>query len=345
MVSLHRDLPAMATEMNGLALAYNHQSTRLVIDYHGSAKGQEYETWREGICRSFCRLDIEPFENDGIECRVDFAFPHCLTLGTPTGLSARFMRTRELLSDGCDDLVLISASQGPVHVTQGEASIELGAAQGCLIDMSVIASVALTSSGRFTATRIPRHSLLHVAPRAEAKLSRPLTENPALMTMIQRYFALCNDTIQDLGAVEQQAAAQHLIDLIGLLLGTDQKELVQQRGYSRARIDLLKSAVLKNLDRSNLTIDAIAQANGLSARQAQRLFAESGVTFTEFVLENRLSLARKLLIDPHGGHRKISDIAFGVGFSDLSYFNRAFRRRFGITPSEIRVETGHVQLN
>ena len=59
--------------------------------------------WREGINRSFCRLDAEPSESDRIDCRVDFTFMHSLTLATPTGLSARFARTRELLTDGCDD--------------------------------------------------------------------------------------------------------------------------------------------------------------------------------------------------------------------------------------------------
>ena len=34
--------------------------------------------------------------------------------------------------------------------------------------------------------------------------------------------------------------------------------------------------------------------------------------------------------------RRISDIAFDCGFNDLSYFNRAFRKRFGATPSELR---------
>jgi AraC-like DNA-binding protein len=320
------------------------QSKRFAIDYQGPANGQRYEMWREGICRSFCRLDAEPAGDDCIDCRVDFALMHSLTLATPTGSSARFARTRELLTDGCDDFVLISASQGPVHVTQGEQAIDLAAAQACLIEMNVAAAVVLNNTGRYTTTRMPRHSLLQVAPNAETKLSQPLGENPALMTMIERYFALCNDVAQDLDEVGQQTAAQHLIDLVGLLIGSraDQRELVERRGYSRARIELLKSAALKNLERSNLTIDMVAQANGLSARQAQRLFAQSGVTFTEFVLEQRLFLAHSLLIDARNRHRKVSDIAYAVGFNDLSYFNRAFRTRFGITPSDTRAETGHL---
>jgi AraC-like DNA-binding protein len=35
--------------------------------------------------------------------------------------------------------------------------------------------------------------------------------------------------------------------------------------------------------------------------------------------------------------RTISDIAFEAGFSDLSHFNRSFRRRFGESPSDVRV--------
>jgi AraC-like DNA-binding protein len=207
--------------------------------------------------------------------------------------------------------------------------------------MNAAVGVVLDHTGRFTATRMPRHFLLQVAPNAEARLYQPLGENPAAITMVERYFALCNDVVQDLDAVGQQTAARHLIELIGLLLKpeTEQRELVEGRGYSPARLNLLKAEVLQNLTRSTLTIDRIAQANGLSARQAQRLFAQSGVTFTEFVLEQRLSLARRILVDPQNRYRKISDIAYSVGFGDLSYFNRAFRSRFGIPPSDMRAET------
>ena len=323
------------------------QSSRLAMGYQGPASGKRYEMWREGICRSFCQLDAEPSESDRIDCRVDFTFMHLLTLATPTGLSARFARTRELLTDGCDDLVLIHAARGPVHVTQGGQTLPLGTSQACLVEMNAMVSVALDPAGRFTTIRMPRDSLLQAAPKAEAKLSQPLGQNPALMRMIDRYFALCNDVVADLDAVAQQTAAQHLIDLIGLLVrpDTDRSELLGQRGYSAARVDVLKSETLKNLTRSDLTVDMIAHANGLSTRQAQRLFARSGMTFTEFVLEQRLSLAHRLLIDPQNRHPKVSDVAYAAGFSDLSYFNRAFRSRFGITPSDMRAETGCLQLN
>ena len=72
------------------------------------------------------------------------------------------------------------------------------------------------------------------------------------------------------------------------------------------------------------------------ALAVERLFEQAGTTFTEFVLEQRLLLARKLLQHPRASARKISDIAHSAGFSDLSYFNRAFRKRFSATPSDLR---------
>jgi AraC-like DNA-binding protein len=43
-----------------------------------------------------------------------------------------------------------------------------------------------------------------------------------------------------------------------------------------------------------------------------------------------------MLSDPRLADRTIGSIAFDVGFGDLSYFNRSFRRRYGATPGEIR---------
>jgi len=70
----------------------------------------------------------------------------------------------------------------------------------------------------------------------------------------------------------------------------------------------------------------------------QRLFETEGVSFTEFVLERRLERARALLADPHWASRPIGHVAFEAGFANQCYFNRAFRTRFGATPSELRAQ-------
>jgi AraC-like DNA-binding protein len=316
--------------------------SRFSIFHRGRSKGPNYEAWREGICRGFCRLDVGPAEDDYIDCHNEFARLHSVVIATPKGGSARFARTRDLLNDGCDDLVLISATRGTVHVTQGSKAIDLTAGQMCLTEMNIVGAADLNSSGGFTTARFPRRLLLQVAPSAETQLARPLGHDRALSSMIERYFRLCNDVAEDLDMFGQKAAAQHLADLVGLLLGTsrEQKDLIGQRGLSAARLNLMKADVLKNLDKRDLTIESVARASALSGRQAQRLFASSGTTFSEFVLEQRLLLARRLLLHESGRDRKVSDVAYTVGFNDLSYFHRSFRKRFGVTPFDMRTEFG-----
>jgi AraC-like DNA-binding protein len=62
---------------------------------------------------------------------------------------------------------------------------------------------------------------------------------------------------------------------------------------------------------------------------------DEGATFSEYVVAQRLTRAYRMLIDSRA-IRTISAIALDVGFGDLLYFNRSFRRRFGATPSEVR---------
>jgi AraC-like DNA-binding protein len=155
--------------------------------------------------------------------------------------------------------------------------------------------------------------------------------------MIMRYIALCNEVAGELDALGQEAAGRHLTDLVGQFIGAGAVAL-EPEGLAAARLDLLKAGVLRNLGRSDLTIEKIARANGISGRQAQRMFAAAGSTYTAFVLEQRLLLAHRLLSQAAARQRKISDIAFTAGFNDLSYFHRAFKRRFAATPAEVQAE-------
>jgi AraC-like DNA-binding protein len=310
---------------------------RFSIFHQGLARGPAYEAWREGICRGFCRLDVGPADDDYIDCHNEFVLLHSVAIATPRGRSARFARTRDLLSDGCDDFVLISATRGNISVTQGSKTIDLTAGQMCLTEMNIAGGVDLRQGGGFTTTRLPRRLLLQVAPSAETQLARTLGHDRARGRMIDRYAALCSEVGGELDSLGQRTAAQHLADLVGHFIGTgaERTNLIEQRDDSIARLELMKADVLRHLDKGHLTIDTLARANGLSSRQAQRLFALSGTTFTEFVLEQRLLLSRQLLLADPARQRKISDIAFSAGFNDLSYFHRAFKKRFGVTPADI----------
>ena len=59
----------------------------------------------------------------------------------------------------------------------------------------------------------------------------------------------------------------------------------------------------------------------------------TGQGFTAYLNDHRLNLAAELLRITDA---TVLDIAGRVGFDNLSYFNRLFKRRYGMTPREYR---------
>ena len=112
---------------------------------------------------------------------------------------------------------------------------------------------------------------------------------------------------------------------------------VMQNGCMRiAKLQAIKSDIGQNLDRSDLSIEALAARHACTSRFVQRLFEMVGTTFTEYVLAQRLVRAYRKLVDPRYKSAKISAIAYDCGFNDVSYFNRMFRRHFATAPSDVR---------
>jgi len=83
-----------------------------------------------------------------------------------------------------------------------------------------------------------------------------------------------------------------------------------------------------------INLDASANQAGISPFHFLRLFARVlGVTPHQYLLRSRLRHAARLLTD---ADIAITDIAFDVGFADLSNFVRTFHRAAGVSPSAFR---------
>jgi AraC-like DNA-binding protein len=131
----------------------------------------------------------------------------------------------------------------------------------------------------------------------------------------------------------------HIHDLAALALGAsrDEFELAAARGGRAARLAAIKRDILMHLANPDLSVASVAARQGLSPRYIHKLFEVGGTTYSEFVIAQRLRQAHRMLTDPRFLGHSIGAIALTVGFGDLSYFNRTFRRLFDATPSEVRL--------
>jgi AraC-like DNA-binding protein len=111
--------------------------------------------------------------------------------------------------------------------------------------------------------------------------------------------------------------------------------------YAREQLDCLATGVRRRivdvaaeeLRAGKLTMTSVSHRLGLSAATLRRRLEDEGTTFREIVDEVRRGLAEQHLVDRRFG---IGEIAFLLGFSNVSAFNKAFRRWNASSPSEFR---------
>jgi AraC-like DNA-binding protein len=191
---------------------------------------------------------------------------------------------------------------------------------------------------RFIGLRFPLAALSPRVPDLVHTDVRALPGGAAAVNLLRQYLGLI---VQD-GALTtaelQRAAVAHVYDLAAVALGASAAgaELAKSRGIRAARLEAIKADIIARLDDGNLSVAMVAERNRVTPRYLQKLFESDGTSFSEFVLGQRLANAYRSLTNPSYTHRPIGAIAYDAGFNDLSYFNRAFRRRYGSTPSDVR---------
>jgi AraC-like DNA-binding protein len=134
------------------------------------------------------------------------------------------------------------------------------------------------------------------------------------------------------------AVVNHIHELTAVALNDagDHAAKANRFDLPEARLKAIKSDILENLSSPELTETAVALRQCVTSRYIRKLFQAKDTTFSKFVLSHRLIRAHRLLSDPLFADMRVVDIALAVGFSDLSHFDRTFRRRFHAAPSEVR---------
>lgn len=147
-----------------------------------------------------------------------------------------------------------------------------------------------------------------------------------------------------LGELAQAAAdGRHDVgvDEVGMLLAARFSEVVsgRRRKPTKAAVRDRRRAVdtarwMEAHSHEQIDLDAAAGEAGLSSFHFLRLFAAIlGVTPHQYLVRSRLRHAARLLADRD---RPVTDIAFDVGFGDLSNFVRTFHRAAGVSPGHFR---------
>ncbi|KAB0569300.1 helix-turn-helix transcriptional regulator [Brucella pituitosa] len=270
----------------------------------------------------------------GIYCLVGelrlmtYFFPRCKIVLSAKG---------EHLSD---QIIMVRSMEGRLSILQSGRTLNVEAGEVVFLSASLPFEWQLPQGGRIDCGRLPAGYFPFARRSLDEFFMRPIPKAyPPLKLLITHGAYLLMRGGHAPGEAELVVA--HFRQVLPMVLDFFRNEGNDARsGISLSRI---KAFIECNLTNSSFDLALAASTFGVTPRQVQKLFQAEETTFTRYVLERRLDTSRMLIVS--SGRTAISSIAYEMGFGDLSYFNRAFRQRFGMTPSTMRSKAGAIDAN
>jgi len=166
-------------------------------------------------------------------------------------------------------------------------------------------------------------------------------DGPARIALGAVQSAVCEGSaLTERSAGLLQFCAQSFLSLSLHGLDSDSGRSARRDDRLAAVFDAARRFVQQHMHDPDLAPDRLAAELHVSRRTLFNAFAAAGETPQAYLLRCRLERCREQLAGDRGAKASVTQLAFDAGFIDLAHFSRAFRLRFGFTPSQARSRPG-----
>ena len=248
-----------------------------------------------------------------------------------------------------DELELVILTEGSVRVRIAGSEFTLKAGDGFFANSGILHAETLTTpTGHQHALVFSPRIISPCEDLVWKKYVMPVLGNPQIPFLWLKASVPWHKEILNLGEtawnqgayetkdhpLEVRFSLSKVFSCIADHMEDMEKESPYTSAFQRDELRIKKILVyIENNYGANVTLNDIAKSANISASTCLRLFSTVlGTTPIKYLMTFRLQKAVEELKRANG--RSISDIAFSCGFSDASYFNRCFRKEYGVTPSD-----------
>lgn len=309
----------------------NEPAAPLSFSTAAQPKADEVEIWRDLFGHTICGLDIDPLPGQPFRSKTLLrALPG---LGAVAGVSSGAHYWRPAHRIVSDDFVFVINHDGHDFARMNGRDEVIAPGQAVLFATDRIGGTTNAGVSRFTTLRIPKSAL----PNADLAVLKPVAASNAALQLLANYLSVLRDPNALATHLQQAEIVSHIHVLIGMALHLSGHEAPEQDAAAlAARTRAIKRDIEINATEPNFDISAIARRHRVTPRYVQMMLAKCETTFSDYLKTARLAAAHRLLGESAHAKKTISEIALDVGFSNVSYFNRAFRREFNATPTQVR---------
>ncbi len=312
---------------------------RLRFNTDNLSERDRFPAYCEEMIRRYAALDIMARDDPlNFRARIELQRVGSVDIGFIATTPSDYVRTPPYLRDGDDNLCIVLCKAGGSYQTQRGDPQALHPGEGIVCDNAQTGGIHVLDDSRFWVLKVARSKMARLLPHIARFGGAKLDKDPIAQRLLFGYLDAAGDI--DMSGNGRAAALydEHIVNLMALALGAegDARHVAEEQSGAAIR----RSAILREIERHSgdrvFSAAKVAAGLGVTPRYVHLLLEATGKSFSHHVLERRLEKAMALLQDPARPDRKIAAIALEAGFTDLSYFNRAFRRRYGATPSDFR---------
>lgn len=299
----------------------------------------QFDYWKDLVCNHIMNVDCDyPQNNIPFYGTLRVERYDDITFSEICSLSSRFIRKSQHIQKMGSDFMLLTLRLGSkarktinaknLIVSSGDISIYHGAREQSLHVNETIEALIF---------QIPLHRIAMHIPHPEDFNGAVISGRSELGQLTSNHMLMLASQFSRISAQSQQHVINNFLQLLAICAAD--KKSSQATQFECAQLSLLmqiKAFISSNIRHHELTPEFIIKKFRISLRYLYYIFHDEDLSPCQFITQQRLNLAKEQLMLHTSTSTRIAEIAFDVGFSNVSHFCKNFKRAFGETPSEFR---------
>ncbi|WP_409302473.1 helix-turn-helix domain-containing protein [Pseudomonas sp. KCJK8993] len=296
--------------------------------------------WQEVVCATFvpleCRIGAQ-VAFDGQLCAHDLEMLRVVDIRA-SGQLVR--RDRHCIARSPDEYVLVNlAHAGCSQLIQDGREAVLDRGDFAIYDTRQPYELRFSGDFRQTVLQVPHQALRERISNIERLTALTLSRKDPVACLAFDYLSGLARLDDSVSSESRRRLSHQGLDLLATALAERGRGIAQPSARRTALLYRLKDHVRANLADSELSLASVAGTFGITPRYVNSLFQDEQTSFGRFLLDIRLQACADQLGSLSQRTALISTLAYRAGFTDMAYFSRVFKARFGCSARDFRHAT------
>ena len=310
----------------------------LVFSTDSIEKAKRYAAWQEAICDVYVHVDVNSEKRSdyrGFIREAKFGAVAVTDILLSEQMISRRGRHIARLDKDCYYVQFIQ--RGSINVLQAGKTLTSNAGAGAIFCATESYDLECIGEIRSFYLELPRKEFAERFPKNRVPVAAIMGTGRGLGRIAAEFCSMIASEGAALDGDLRARLGDELMDVVALALdagGGD--EAAADRVVRQTRLRSVKTWIEEHLADPDLSLEKIAKSNGISVRYLHYLFRLTDMSASEWIWDRRLQRSYDALTQPGLCNLSMTELAYRLGFNSSSHFSTAFRRKFGVRPSDVR---------